>query len=125
MAEVVEVGARWSRVAGEAAPVGGGTRSPPDYAPNSPTDAEGTEASGTARRSDSSEAGQAAACPTFARCQRFVDSLGLLPRTLDPEHNICYCHAARQSPLPSSDSSQISSTCSSLPLVFGCSDVAC
>ena len=26
---------------------------------------------------------------------------------------------------PSSDSSQISSTCSSLPLVFGCSDVAC
>ena len=34
--------------------------------------------------------------------------------------------AARQSPpLPSSDPSQISSTCSSLPLVFGCSDVAC
>ena len=30
-----------------------------------------------------------------------------------------------KSPLPSSDSSQISSTCSSLSLVFGCSDVAC
>ena len=32
---------------------------------------------------------------------------------------------ARQSPLPSSDSSQFPSTCSSLPLVFGCSNVAC
>ena len=32
---------------------------------------------------------------------------------------------ARQSPLPSSDSSQISSTCSSMPLVFSCSNVAC
>ena len=33
---------------------------------------------------------------------------------------------ARQSPLPSkSDSSQFPSTCSSLPLVFGCSTVAC
>ena len=32
---------------------------------------------------------------------------------------------ARQSPLPSSNPSQISSTCSSLPLVFDCSDVAC
>ena len=34
--------------------------------------------------------------------------------------------AARRSPLPSkSDSSQISSTCSSPPLLLGCSDVAC
>ena len=33
--------------------------------------------------------------------------------------------AARQSPLPSSDSSQFLSTCSSSPLVFGCSNVAC
>ena len=33
---------------------------------------------------------------------------------------------ARQSPLPSkSDSSQFLSTCSSSPLVFGCSNVAC
>ena len=32
---------------------------------------------------------------------------------------------ARQSPLPSSDSSQFSSTCSSFSLVFGCSTVAC
>ena len=34
-------------------------------------------------------------------------------------------HEARQSPLPSSDSSQFRSTCSSLPLVSGCSNVAC
>ena len=34
-------------------------------------------------------------------------------------------HEARQSPLPSSDSSQFPSTCSSLPLVSGCSNVAC
>ena len=34
-------------------------------------------------------------------------------------------HAARQSPLPSRGSSQYPSTCSSPPLVFGCSDVAC
>ena len=33
--------------------------------------------------------------------------------------------AARQSPLPSFDSSQFPSTCSSLPLVFRCSNVAC
>ena len=32
---------------------------------------------------------------------------------------------ARQRPLPSSDSSQFPSTCSSLPLVSGCSSVAC
>ena len=32
---------------------------------------------------------------------------------------------ARHSPLPSSDPSQFPSTCSSLPLVFGCSNVAC
>ena len=32
---------------------------------------------------------------------------------------------ARQSPLPSFDSSQSSSTCSSSPLVFGCSNVSC
>ena len=32
---------------------------------------------------------------------------------------------ARQSPLPSLDSSQFPSICSSSPLVFGCSDVAC
>ena len=33
--------------------------------------------------------------------------------------------AARQSPLPSPDSSQFPSTCSSSPLMFGCSNVAC
>ena len=32
---------------------------------------------------------------------------------------------ARQGPLPSSDSSQFPSTCSSLPLVCGCSNVVC
>ena len=38
--------------------------------------------------------------------------------SVDPEQ-------ARQSPLPSSDSSQFPSTYSSLPQVFGCSNVAC
>ena len=36
-----------------------------------------------------------------------------------------HTHPARQSSLASSDSSQFLSTCSSLPLVFGCSNVAC
>ena len=37
-----------------------------------------------------------------------------------------HSHPARQSPLPSKpDSPQFPSTCSSLPLVFGCSNVAC
>ena len=48
--------------------------------------------------------------------KRYSDAIMLL---VDAEQ------AARKSPLPSSDSSLISSTCSSLPLVFGCSEEAC
>ena len=36
-----------------------------------------------------------------------------------------YDSKARQSPLPSSDSSQVPGTCSSFPLVVGRSNVAC
>ena len=64
-----------------------------DRGPEEETDDDADDDAGADSSEDSSEAEQAATCPTFARCQRFVDSLGLPGGTLDAEHNICYCHA--------------------------------
>ena len=59
-------------------------------------------------------------------CDKERSQLSAQVQQLEQEFmNYCDEPSARQSPLPSSDSSQFLSTCSSSPLVFGCSNVAC